>query len=220
LGEDWYRFLADCRVVLGCEGGASLLDKDGKLRSIVNSYCDAHPQADFDEVEENCFKGLDGDIRLMTLSPRHFESALTKTCQALVVGDYEGVFKPEVHYIPIASDFSNLEEVVKKIADVKYCEEMAERTYNEVVRSGRFSYETFVRDVLRRVEDLGGNPKAKSSRVKELVAAMFLRISEDYVVPVSRKVYALKALGFKVLNGLGLAEVYRGLRRRLLAWED
>ena len=34
LGNSWERFLRDCRVVLGCEGGASMHDLDGNIRQM------------------------------------------------------------------------------------------------------------------------------------------------------------------------------------------
>ena len=36
-GDDWYRFLADCKYTLGVEGGASLHDPDGAIQGAAST---------------------------------------------------------------------------------------------------------------------------------------------------------------------------------------
>ena len=43
LEDRWYRFLAGCRTVLGCEGGSSVHDPDGRVRESVGAYLAAPP---------------------------------------------------------------------------------------------------------------------------------------------------------------------------------
>lgn len=154
IGKDWYKFLSNCRVVLGCEGGASMHDPDGTIRQRVEDYVSAHPDASFDEVERQCFAGLDGDLRLFALSPRHFEACITKTCQALVEGEYAGIFKPGIHYIEIKKDWGNLEEVISAIQDVDLCEQIAQQAYQDIVLSGEYTYKNFVRSILNHVREV------------------------------------------------------------------
>jgi hypothetical protein len=151
VGKDWYFFLSNCRVVLGCEGGASLHDPDGSIRACVESYAAEKPDASFEDVEKKCFKGLDGNLRLFAISPRHFEACITKTCQALVEGDYAGIFKPGIHYIEIKKDWSNIEEVIRTIRDIDLCEKMAEQAYRDIVLIGDYTYRKFVLSVLDHV---------------------------------------------------------------------
>jgi hypothetical protein len=151
IGKDWYRFLGECRVVLGCEGGASLHDPDGSIRACVENYYAENPDAPFEEVEKRCFKGLDGNLHLFAISPRHFEACITKTCQALVEGEYAGIFKPGIHYIEIKKDWSNIEEVIGIIRDVDQCEKMAEQAYRDIVLSGEYTYRKFVLSMLEHV---------------------------------------------------------------------
>jgi hypothetical protein len=151
LGMDWYRFLCRCRVVLGCEGGASLMDSSGRIRRDVERYVSVHPDADFDEVEANCFPGEDYNINLFAVSPRHFECAITRTCQALMEGSYAGIFKPGTHYIEIKKDFSNIGDVFDKINDKEYCENIAENTYRDIVQSGKYTYRRFANMVVSHI---------------------------------------------------------------------
>ncbi|MBL0024784.1 MAG: hypothetical protein IPO98_07080 [Saprospiraceae bacterium] len=89
-GENWYKFLGNCRCVLGVESGSSLLDFDGSIRKKVELFQKNFPESDFESCEQACFEGKDGNIELATISPRHFESIITKTCQVLIEGKYSG----------------------------------------------------------------------------------------------------------------------------------
>ncbi len=178
FGKDWYRFLSDCRVVLGCEGGASLHDPDGKIREKVESYVSRFPNADFDEVEDKCFKGLDGNISLFAISPRHFEACMTRTCQALIKGDYAGIFKPGIHYIEIKKDWSNIEDVLRQIQDKKHCGKIADNAYRDIVGSGRYTYREFVRSVLEHVRKVNPQTAAAPSFAEKFFLRL-LNIRED-----------------------------------------
>lgn len=160
MGDSWYEFLADCRVVLGCEGGSSLHDPDGEIRKEVDLYMDMHPDASFEEVDKNVLKGRDGNLNLFAISPRHFEAVMTKTCQVLVEGNYHGIFKPDIHYIPLKKDFSNIDEVLLKIQDQDYCEKMAEKAYEDIVLNSDYTYRKFVNEIMSDAE-IYRQPKKK-----------------------------------------------------------
>jgi len=147
-GDDWTRFLLRSRYTLGVEGGASLFDPDGSIHAKVREYMSAHPTASFEAVEAACFPGRDGTFDLMAISPRHLEACATRTVQILVEGEYSGVLQPDVHYIPVCKDLSNLEEVLCELGDEERRSRIAERAYADVVSSGRYSYETFVERLL------------------------------------------------------------------------
>lgn len=147
-GDDWYRFLLSCRWTIGVEGGASLLDRDGALRSRVRGFLDKHPKASFDEVEEACFPGVDGELKLFAVSPRHLEACATRTAQALVEGAYGGILQAGVHYLPIAKDFSNVNEVLTDMSNEELRTRLADRAHTDIVGSDRFTYPAFVRELL------------------------------------------------------------------------
>jgi hypothetical protein len=154
VGREWYRFLQRSRVFLGCEGGASLHDATGEIRQKVEQYVQQHPDAPFEEVEAACFPGMDGNLRLFAISPRHYECCITKTCQALVEGEYNGIFKPDIHYIEIKRNWSNINEVLKKIEDVEYCKQIAENAYRDIVHSGLYTYRRFVQKILEHINEV------------------------------------------------------------------
>ena len=146
-GDDWYRFLADCKYTLGVEGGASVHDPDGDLQDATIRYLADHPGASFEEVEANCFPGADGGIAYFALSPRHLEACATRTAQVLVEGSYNGILRPGEHYIELRRDFSNLDEVLDLIESDRDRDRLTEAAYREVVASGEYTYERLVRDV-------------------------------------------------------------------------
>jgi hypothetical protein len=161
LGDDWYRFLLRCRTVLGVEGGASLLDRDGSALARTRAYQAAHPDASFEEVRDSCFPGQDHSLALFALGPRHLEACATRTCQLLVDGEYQGVLRKGIDYIPIARDFSNLEDACAQAADQAQCEKIASNAWKRVVASGQYTYRGFV----RRVENEIVVPEGRRVRV-------------------------------------------------------
>ena len=146
-GDDWYRFLASCRYFLGAEGGATVLDSTGEFLLRTERYLDAHPGATFEEVEAACFPGEDGKLQLFAISPRHLEACATRTCQVLVEGDYSGVLQAGEHYIPIAKDLSNVEEVLDRVQSGEERERIVENAHRDIVESGRYTYRGLVEQV-------------------------------------------------------------------------
>ncbi len=146
VGEAWFDFLASGRVVLGCESGSSVLDRRGEIQAKINALLKERPDLSFQEVSSHMPSGWD-DHRFLALSPRHFEAVITKTCQVLVEGEYEGVFRRDIHYIPLRRDFSNLEEVLKKLNDHPYLQQIADRAYHDIYLSGDYTYRRLARDL-------------------------------------------------------------------------
>lgn len=157
LGNDWYRFLLKSKYTLGVESGASLLDHDGEIERKVKKYLISHPGAAYNDVEENCFKGVDGNLKLFATGPRHFEAVMTRTCQILIEGDYNGIFKPWVHYIPLRRDFSNIDEVLILIKEDSKRSEIVEKAYSDIVLSANYTYRAFISTIFK--QSLGENYK-------------------------------------------------------------
>ena len=154
-GDDWFRFLAECKYTVGVEGGATVLDLDGAFKERTEAYLAEHPDAGFDEVERNCFPGEDGRLSLFAISPRHLEACATRTCQVLIEGDYSGVLEADRHYLPLSPDFSNLEQVLEEMARDERRAEVTDAAYRDVVASRRYGYEGFVHEVERAAAEAG-----------------------------------------------------------------
>lgn len=147
-GDAWIDFLASARYTLGAPSGASLLDRDGRIAESVDAYCVAHPSASFEEVEAHCFAGIDGNLRLSAIGPRHIEACATRTCQILVQGDFNGLLQPNVHYLAVLPDLSNLAAVLARLGDEALRRKVVERAFDDVVRPRQITYRNFVAEVL------------------------------------------------------------------------
>lgn len=176
-GDDWIRFLLRCRVMLGCPGGSSLLDLDGSIREKVEAYVKQHPEATYEQVEEACFKGKEGSICVSAISPRHFECAITRTCQVLIEGSYSGdqILRPGVHYIELKRDFSNLSDVLAQVADERHCQTIAARAYQDLVASNRYTYRAFAHEVFETIKRRERSPQPAQPLRSRLVGGL-LRI--------------------------------------------
>jgi hypothetical protein len=167
VGDDWFRFLARSRYTIGIEGGASILDREGRFKEATEAYLREHPNASFDEIERECFPGEDGKLRLFAISPRHLEACATRTCQVLVEGDYNGILRPGEHYIELRRDLSNLEQVLDLMADDSERAAITERAYRDVVASGRYSYRSYVREIEDVIAGIAAPYAPQGSGLKE-----------------------------------------------------
>ncbi|MBM3668330.1 MAG: hypothetical protein FJW90_12850, partial [Actinobacteria bacterium] len=143
-GDDWFRFLARCKYVIGAEGGATILDPKGELKLRAERFLADHPGASFAEIEAACFPGEDGKLALYAISPRHIEACATRTCQVLVEGEYSGVLRPGEHYIELRRDLSNIEQVLDLMQADELRAELTEAAYRDVVASGAYTYRSMV----------------------------------------------------------------------------
>jgi hypothetical protein len=149
-GEDWIRFLGSCRATLGTESGATIADYDGSVEQRVKDYLAEHPAASFAEVERAVLAPYEGNIDIRVISPRQFEAAALRTALVLFPGSYSGALEPWRHYLPLEKDFSNFEQVVERLRDLPFLEELVGRAHEEIARNERYSIATFV----RRFDDL------------------------------------------------------------------
>jgi hypothetical protein len=206
LGDSWYKFLLRCKYIIGVEGGASILDRDGTVRQKTDAYIKAHPAASFDEIEANCFPGLDGSLRLFAISPRHLEACATRTCQVLVEGEYNGILTAGRHYIELKRDFSNLEQVLDIIKRDDLRQEITDNAYSDVVGSGLYTYRSFVGSVIK--ESLAVD--ADKASVKDE--------RRSYKSALSRNRLADRLSWLSVMfHWYGVVQVKRRVRRHLLS---
>ena len=201
-GDDWYRYLASCKYLLGAEGGATVLDSTGEFMIRTERYLAEHPGASFDEVEAACFPGEDGKLALFAISPRHLEACATRTCQVLVEGEYSGVLRAGEHYIPIKRDLSNVEEVLDRIQSDDERERITEAAYRDIVASGRYTY----RGLVETVENdsgiagaAGREPETESLLRRHRMAQRLDRASWPFVTAFVQSVRGVRRAGLAVL---------------------
>ena len=157
-GDEWARFLARSRVVLGVESGSNLFDFDGKVAEWCRGYEAAHTQEDptseryYSAAHEAYLHEFEGNVNYAQISPRHFEAAAAGSAQLLYEGDYSGIFRPNEHFMPLRRDLANLGEVIDFIRDEKARSRMVERAFEEIILDRRYWYETFVAETDDAIE--------------------------------------------------------------------
>lgn len=143
-GDEWFTFLSNCKSVLGTESGASLCDFTGEIKINVEGYLAQHPNATFNEISGLYFKD-DCKIMMNVISPRCFEAAALGTLLVLYEGEYSGILKPYLHYVPLATDHHNMAEVVEYIRDEKKTALIVERVYNDVILNPEYSFRKMIK---------------------------------------------------------------------------
>ncbi len=143
-GKKWYEFLASGRATLGTESGANLFDFDGSVKDGITKMLEQDPNTSYSEANESLLKNYDGFVKMNQISPKIFEAIFLRTALILYEGDYSGVIKPDVHYISLKKNFSNINEVLEKLDDIKFLKNLTDRAYNEIIAQETFSYRDYV----------------------------------------------------------------------------
>lgn len=143
-GGGWLDFISSCKATLGVESGASVMDFTGELERQVDLHQLLHPTDDFYKVQQLYLKEYEGLYKLNQISPRCFEAIALKTVLILYEGAYSDILQPWRHYIPLKKDFSNISEVVSKLKDDDYLQNMADVAYQEIAINYQYSYRHFI----------------------------------------------------------------------------
>jgi hypothetical protein len=137
-GDRWLQLLNCSKSVLGTESGASIWDFDGSIERMTKRFLKRRPKATFDTVYNELLKPYDGKILYNAISPRIFEAAATKTPMILFPGHYNDICQPDKHYILLEKDCSNIKEVVDKLRDLDFLQDLADRTFDDLISSGKY----------------------------------------------------------------------------------
>jgi hypothetical protein len=167
-GENWYKFIAECRGVLGVEAGVSIFDTEDRVRKEYERMLADNPALCFEEISNRLLCQWEGNVYYRTISPRHFEAAAFRVCQILFEGKYSGILRPMVHYIPLKKDFSNFAEVIRLFEDKNVRQQLTENAYRDLVASGRYSYQNFITGFDQHLIDKGFNPEINKRHMEEI----------------------------------------------------
>jgi hypothetical protein len=149
--DDWSRYLNRCKAVIGAESGTYYLNDRGRLLEQARAYNLLQNQAaSFDEVFDRYYRGQARGVSGKSISSRHFEPIGTKTCQILLEGHYNGILQPDVHYICVRKDLSNIEEALDKFRDEGLRARMVDETYEYVMAQHTYAHR--VEHLLRSID--------------------------------------------------------------------
>jgi hypothetical protein len=154
----WYDFLASGRATVGCESGSSALDRRGEIQAAVRALLTERPDLSFEEVSARLPAGWDA-YRFYALGPRHLEAVLTRTCQILVEGEYDGLFQAGAHYVPVRRDLANLADALAVVRDSAAVDRMTLRAYEDLFLAGKLTYAAAAR-ALGDALDIPASPRS------------------------------------------------------------
>ncbi len=138
--SQWAKFLNESIGTIGAESGTYYLDKSGQLLMTAKEIIRSYPSMDFRELYERVFESTSIEVRsAKCVSSRHFEPIGTKTCQLLLEGSYNGILLPDIHYIKINRDFSNLKDSIIKLFDSDCRGRIINSAYRHVISNHTYS---------------------------------------------------------------------------------
>jgi hypothetical protein len=192
VGQDWLRFLGNCRFTVSRKGGASLADPFNHMTSSIQRI-----RSDLPFLSSSVSFALASKRRVLAgewvaESPRIFEAAAMGVCQILEEDTYlGGSMVPWRHYIPIAQDFANLNDIFHFISDEQKVQAMVLDCKALLIESGQYSYASFVDGFLKKeldgymaapqvssvVIDLDIDSETKFDSARESVPAYFAQSS-------------------------------------------
>jgi hypothetical protein len=146
---EWTRFLQNSKGTIGAESGSYYLNADGSAIMSARQYLAENPNASMPDLYQRIFAPLTDYFSGKCVSSRHFEAIGTATCQLLLEGEYNGLLQPEVHYIGVNKDLSNLDEAVRRFKDDDYRQRIADAAYQHALE--HHTYDHRVRSLLECV---------------------------------------------------------------------
>ena len=171
-GDDWYRFMADCRGTLGSESGVTCFDAEDEVLEQYERLSEGGREPTLEELERGALGRWDGKIPYRTIAPRNFEAAALWSCQILYEGSYSGLMEPMRHYIPLRKDFSNFDEVIERFRDPKVRRELTDNARRDLIDSGENTYERLIASFDSTLIDAGLTPAEPTSTSKEAAKRM------------------------------------------------
>ena len=211
-GPAWFDFVKSCRVTLGSESGSNVFDFDGSIMALYKQMKAADPHLSYDKFHP-LIAQREKEIDMAQISPRMFEAAAMRTAMVLFRGRYSGLIEPDIHYIPLETDYSNLDDVLDRVQDVPALEAMTERAYRDLIASGAYGYRAFV----NRMDDLIEAEMRKPLQAKPDVTIAPMNTSLVTSTPLGHDAYLLGEVERLRAQVRGVSAMYEKQERRLTA---
>ena len=149
LGDDWYRFIASSKAILGSNSGSSTIIRNHSEMLRIKKIMIENPNLETLEIYENFIKKEDKHFQLTDISPRNIEAALCKTLQILIKGSYGGILKPGIDYVELEEDFSNIDHVVSILKHPNKTRTIIQNCYETIINNKELS----MSNLDQRIED-------------------------------------------------------------------
>jgi spore maturation protein CgeB len=95
----------------------------------------------FDDIYQRFFAGRErAPVYGKCISSRHFDAIGTKTCQIMFYGRFNDILEPNRHYLVLQSDFSDLDDVLRRFSDLSIRRNIVEEAYAHVLSSHTYAH--------------------------------------------------------------------------------
>lgn len=185
-GDTWYQFISSSKAMLGSESGSNVFNWDGRLQERIDNHKKLNKGVSDTEIYNAVVAPLELTGVMNQISPRVFEMVAMRTVMVLFEGSYSGLLIPNRHYIPLKKDFSNLDEVFSILDDDEKIDAMVSDTFEDIIRSEKYSYRTFVNFVDQHIAsafDEGTYMTATSDLDKYRPRLKFIEDSVSQITP-------------------------------------
>ena len=163
-GDEWFKVLSNSKVTLATESGTTIFDLDNSILVETNTVLKNFPveNVSFPKNPIYTYNEFITKINLKKnevknmgqISPKMFEAIMLGTVLVMYEGDYyPGILIPDVHYIVLKKDYSNINDVITKIKDNNFLQKMSDRAYNDIIKSDLYSYKKFIQMFDKEVEN-------------------------------------------------------------------
>ena len=146
LGQN---FLIDKNIINKIVNTASITSKNHILEigpgtgNLTECILKKNPEYTYKQAKKDF--NIEPMFEACQVSPKMFEATTLGTVLIMYEGKYKGIFEPNIHYIELKKDHSNMNDVIEKIKDDEYLQNMANRAYKDIIESGKYSYENFIK---------------------------------------------------------------------------
>ncbi|MEK7434587.1 MAG: hypothetical protein AABZ74_15750 [Cyanobacteriota bacterium] len=195
-GEEWHKFVGNCKSMLGVESGVSVFDVEDEVTKEYEIMIKEKPNMEFDEFYNKILYKYEDKIPLRTVSPRNFEAIAFGTIQILFEGNYADMLKADLHYIPLKKDFSNFDEVINKLEDKNYTNKIIDTAFKDIIESGNYTYKKFIEEFDNHLYLLGftayKNTDYKKTRHildKNVFIRKILKLTSYYFSRIKLRIY-------------------------------
>ena len=151
-GTEWHAFLENSKACLVTPSGSSLIDFDNSIRTKILNFKSKSGLVSFETVEKHCFPGEDGKLVLSAISPRNIEAALSETLQIATPGKYSDILIPNVHYVEIDEDCSNVDRVISILKNVSKAKKIIKNCKKQILSIPRLRQTVIIEEFITFLE--------------------------------------------------------------------
>lgn len=147
--NEWIEYLANSKTTLATLTGSNVINYDNERFIKINKWLNntklpVDDKSIYSYANAKNIFNIKEELNIEQISPKIFEAISVGTVLIMYEDNYSYILKPNIHYISLNKDYSNIEEVINKIKDNEYLQEMANRAYNDIILSEHYSYKKFI----------------------------------------------------------------------------